>query len=196
MKIIYQTFIFSLQPHNQKLPCCVYLAALAVTDNLFLINCFELTVMMGLFPKYFGDSLCVFMAMHYHVRVEFLQFSFIIYIRFLYKLFRHERYKTILRIPLHYIFATNNVYFKTLKNNILKHSGVWSYQFFHCNRRDSGEILSDLFPSEKCSMENSEKGQGNLTSQIIFLLCLWFMLRVGMAWDWNLSFFRNTIFRV
>ena len=95
--------------------------------------------------------------------------------------FRHERYKTILTKPLLYIFATNNVYFKTLKNNILKHSGVWSHQFFHCNRRDSGEILSDLFPSEKCSVENSEKGQGNLTFQLIFLLCLCFMLREGMT---------------
>ena len=172
-----------MQPQNKKLPCCVYLAALAVTDNLFLINCFELTIMMGFFPEHFGDSLCVFMAMHYHVRVEFLPAVSFYYLHpffFCISFFRHERYKTILRRPLLYNFATNNVYFKTLRNNILKHSGVWSYQFFHSNRRDFGAILSDLFPSEKCSVENCQKGQGIITFQLIFLLCLWFMLREGI----------------
>ena len=50
---IVKMVIFSLQPQNRKLPCCMYLAALAVTDNLFLITCFELTIMMGFFPAIF-----------------------------------------------------------------------------------------------------------------------------------------------
>ena len=138
---------------------------------------------MGFFPEHFGDSRCIFMAMHYHVRVEFLQFPFIIYIRIFVSAFcvtkDTKRFGGNHSLP--YIFATINVYFKTLKKNILKHSGVWSYQFFHCNRRDSREILSDLFPPEKCSVENSEKSQGNLTFQLIFLLYLCFMLREGMT---------------
>ena len=64
---IVESVIFSLQPQNKKLPCCVYLAALAVTDNLFLINCFELTIMMGFFPEHFKDSHCKFMVMHFQV---------------------------------------------------------------------------------------------------------------------------------
>ena len=71
---LWTRIMVSFQPQNKKSTCCIYLAALAVTDNLFLINCLELTVMMGFFPQYFKDSHCKFMAMHYQVRMYFLQY--------------------------------------------------------------------------------------------------------------------------
>ena len=43
-----------------------------------------------------------------------------------------------------------------------------NYKFFHYNRRDSGEILSHLFPSEKYCVENSQKGQGIITFKLTF----------------------------
>ena len=54
-----------MQPQNKKLPCCLYLAALAVTDNLFIIICLELSLMMGFFPDYFTDAHCKFIAYHF-----------------------------------------------------------------------------------------------------------------------------------
>ena len=63
---------FFFQPHNKKLPCCLYLAALAITDNLFIINCLELVLMMGFFPDHFKDIHCKFVSYHFQVSEKLL----------------------------------------------------------------------------------------------------------------------------
>ena len=57
------------QPHNKKVSCCIYLAGLAVTDNLFMLNCFELSLYMGLLADYFTDNHCKFAAYLFQVKI-------------------------------------------------------------------------------------------------------------------------------
>lgn len=61
----------SFQPNNREVSCCIYLAALAVADNLFMLNCFELSVMMGPLADYFSVNHCKFAA--YFFQVQYFQ---------------------------------------------------------------------------------------------------------------------------
>ena len=60
-------FSLYFQPHNKKVSCCIYLAGLAVTDNLFMVNCFELSLYMGLLADDFTDNHCKFAAYYFQV---------------------------------------------------------------------------------------------------------------------------------
>ena len=56
-----------LQRNNRKFSCCVYLAGLAVADNLFMCNALHLWLMTAIFPTGFTDKLCTVVAFIFQV---------------------------------------------------------------------------------------------------------------------------------
>ena len=59
--------IFLFQPHNRPVSCCIFLAALAVTDNLLMLNCFDLSLMSGILVDSYSHNHCRFSAYSFRV---------------------------------------------------------------------------------------------------------------------------------
>ena len=63
------SFLVMLQRTNRKFSCCVYLAGLAVADNLFMCNALHLWLMTAIFPAKFTDKHCTFVAFSFQVNI-------------------------------------------------------------------------------------------------------------------------------
>ncbi len=62
------SLLVMLQRNNRKFSCCVYLAGLAVGDNLFMLHALHLWVMTALFPQHFSNEHCTVVAYSFQVR--------------------------------------------------------------------------------------------------------------------------------
>ena len=62
------SLVVMLQRNNRKFSCCVYLAGLALGDNLFMCNAFHLWLMTAIFPEQFTDLHCTIVAYSFQVR--------------------------------------------------------------------------------------------------------------------------------
>ena len=68
------SLLVMLQRNNRKFSCCVYLAGLALGDNLFMINALHLWLMTAIFPEQFTHRHCTIVAYSFQVKSK-LRFS-------------------------------------------------------------------------------------------------------------------------
>lgn len=64
------SLVVMLQRNNRKFSCCVYLAGLAIGDNLFMCNALHLWLMTAVFPEHFSDKHCTILAFSFQVRMS------------------------------------------------------------------------------------------------------------------------------
>ena len=62
------SLLVMLQRTNRKFSCCIYLAGLALGDNLFMCNAFHLWLMTAIFPEKFTYQHCTIVAYSFQVR--------------------------------------------------------------------------------------------------------------------------------
>ena len=66
------SLLVMLQRNNRKFSCCVYLAGLALGDNLFMCNALHLWLMTAIFPAQFTFLHCTIVAYSFQVREFYL----------------------------------------------------------------------------------------------------------------------------